>query len=433
MQETRPPLFTAWSFTILLSVLYALSMLDRYILSLLAEPIIAEFGFSDEQMGLLLGAGFAILYSLAGLPAAHFIDRARRIPIVVVGVILWSLSTMAAAFASGFWTLGITRAGVAIGEAVLTPAAISMIADLFPKERRGAPVAVYSMTAAIMGTGAVALGGLMFAGAKVLAPVLNMAPWRITLILVGAPGLVFALLLGVTMREPPRNALRGDKSKPDEAGVQAFLAELAKNRAMYLPFYLGVTAVALYIFGLSSWAPTILIRSYGVEASSAGYMLGLMGIPGAIAAAVFWPSLAGYLERRGWKSSLPATLLISAIVLSPVIFLTPFVGSAITFVVGVGVVKLVNSTSTVAPLTIQYYGSGRMRGRLTALFVLTSSVFGLSGGALLVPLFANFWPGDPNSLTYGLAVLGAIAAFVAIPSFWLAHRAAASILPDEGD
>ncbi|MEO8722829.1 MAG: MFS transporter [Sphingobium sp.] len=433
MQDTKPRLFTAWSFTILLSVLYALSMLDRYILSLLAQPIIAEFNLSDEQMGLLLGAGFAILYSIAGLPAAHFIDRAKRIPIVVVGVVLWSLSTMAAAFATGFWTLGLTRAGVAIGEAVLTPAAISMIADLFPKEKRGAPVAVYSMTAAIMGTGAVALGGLMFAGAKALAPAFDMAPWRITLLLVGAPGLVLALVLGVTMREPTRTKSGGKKGSADETGVSAFLAELAKNRAMYFPFYLGVTAVALYIFGLSSWAPTILIRSYGAEASSAGYMLGLMGIPGAIAAAAIWPSLAGYLGHRGWKSPLLATLLISAIVLSPVIFLTPFVGSAITFAVGVGAVKLANSTSTVAPLTIQYYGSGRMRGRLTALFVLTSSVFGLSGGALLVPLFANFWPGDPNSLTYGLAVLGVIAAVVSIPSFWLAHRAAASILPDEGD
>ncbi|MGQ3049192.1 MAG: MFS transporter [Niveispirillum sp.] len=430
MQDTRPNLFTAWSFTILLSVLYAHSMLDRYILSLLAQPIIAEFGLSDEQMGLLLGAGFAILYSAAGLPAAHFIDRNRRIPIVVVGVVLWSLSTMAAAFATGFWTLGLTRAGVAVGEAVLTPAAISMIADLFAKEKRGAPVAVYSMTAAIMGTGAIALGGLMFAAAKLLAPVLDMAPWRITLLLVGAPGLVFALLLAVTMREPPRNAA---KSRAEETGVKAFLAELAKNRALYFPFYLGVTAVALYIFGLSSWAPTILIRSYGVEASSAGYMLGLMGIPGAIAAAAFWPSLAAYLGRRGWKSPLPVTLLISAVVLSPVIFLTPFVGSAIAFAVGVGVVKLANATSTVAPLTIQNYGSSRMRGRLTALFVLTSSVFGLSGGALLVPLFANLWPGDPDSLTYGLAMLGVIAAVISIPSFWLAHRAAASVLPDDSD
>lgn len=418
---------SAWRITLFLSLLYALSMLDRYILALLAQSIITEFHISDQQMGLLLGAGFAILYSVAGLPVAHFIDRGKRIPIVVGGVIIWSLSTMAAAFATGFWTLGMSRAGVAIGEAVLTPAAISMIADLFPKEKRGAPVAVYAMSAAMMSTGSIALGGLVFNIANDLSPMFDLAPWRITLLLVGAPGIVLALLLGATTREPARTTPVGKSHDQDDAGTKAFFSELKRDGALFFPFYVGIAAVSLYIFGLASWAPTILIRSYGLKESSAGYLLGVFGIPGAIGSALLWPSVADNLQRRGWKSPLPATMLLSAIALLPVIFIAPFVGSALAFGAGVGAAKLANSASTLASLTIQHYGSGRVRGRLTAVFILASNVFGLSGGALLVPMFANFWPGDPNGLIYGLAILGAVAATFAIPCFWLAQRAAASI------
>ncbi|SEJ66174.1 Predicted arabinose efflux permease, MFS family [Sphingobium sp. AP50] len=431
MQFKRTNFSTPWTFTIILSLLYASSMLDRYILSLLAQPIIAEFHITDEQMGLLLGAGFAILYSIAGLPAAHFIDRSRRIPIIVAGVMIWSLSTMASAFAWGFWTLGAARAGVAIGEAVLTPAAVSIIADLFPKDKRGPPVAVYSMTAAIMGTGAVALGGLVYHLAQNLASDLGMSAWRITLLLVGAPGPVIALVLAIAMREPERAPVPNVGSQDDSTSIKAFCTELVTHRSLFLPFYMGVTATALYIFGLSTWAPTILIRSYGMEASSAGYLLGVMGVPGAILAAVLWPSLSAFLSRAGWHGHLLATQLISAMVLAPVIIIAIFTASPWAFVIGVGVVKLANSTSTVAPLTIQYYGPSRMRGRLTALYVLTSSVIGLSGGALLVPLLANFWPENPNSLAYGLSTLGVGAVSISIPSFWFAHRAAAKMTSHE--
>lgn len=407
-------------------------MLDRYILSLLAQPIITEFRISDEQIGLLIGAGFAILYSLVGLPAAHFIDRSKRIPIVVAGVMIWSFSTMAAAFSTGFWTLALTRAGVAIGEAVLTPAAISIIADLFPKEKRGPPVAVYSITAAVMGTGAAALGGFVLYMATDIAPSWGLTPWRMTMLLVGAPGVVFGLILGLTTREPPRTLEASEApGNDDELGIKAFLTELVKGRRLFFPFYLGVSAVALYVFGLASWAPTILIRSYALETSSAGYLLGSIGVPCAIAGAAVWPFSAAFLGRRGWPGALPATMVISAILMAPIMVAAPFAGSALAFAICVGAAKLINSTSTLSPMVIQNYGSGRMRGRLTALYVLVSSVFGLSGGSFLVPVFARLWPGDNDGLLYGLGMLGGLAALVAIPSFWFAYRVAASMAATE--
>ncbi|MBN0210508.1 MFS transporter, partial [Pseudomonas aeruginosa] len=106
--------------------LYTVSMIDRFVLSVVAQPVTESLGLTNTQMGMLLGAGFAILYSLSGVPIAHLIDKGNRKRIVACGVLFWSLMTAASAFTTEFTSLMICRAGVAIGEAVLTPAAISL-------------------------------------------------------------------------------------------------------------------------------------------------------------------------------------------------------------------------------------------------------------------------------------------------------------------
>lgn len=414
---------SAWYCVGFFTILYTLSFVDRYILSLIAEPISKDLGLSDQQIGFLLGAGFAITYSIMGLPAAHLIDTTRRIPIVAAGVMLWSLSTIASAFAVDFTTLAICRAGIAAGEAVLTPAAISLIADLFPREKRATPVSVYSATAGIMGTGALVVGAATLNLASVLAPMTGIEPWRMTMILVGLPGVFLSVLLPLTVREPARVLSEGDGQR-NEADLASFLAELRENWRMYLPFYLAIGAAAMYILGFLSWAPTILVRLYGYEASAAGYLLGLIGIPAALASAFFWPWISNRLAAKGREHALLATILISALILAPVFIIAPLAGSAIAVVLGVGFIKLANGSGTLAPLIIQHYGPSQMRGRLMAIYTLSASVVGLTGGASLIPFFASFWPNDPRALIYGVSLLGVIAAVLIILGYWLAGRAA---------
>lgn len=120
----RPLASQPWYVVGLLCLIAALSYLDRYIIALLADPIINEMGIGATEIGLLIGLGFGLLYALSGVPVAYLIDRGTRVRIVGIGVIVWSLSTLASGFAPNFEILLLTRAGVAIGEAVLVPATV---------------------------------------------------------------------------------------------------------------------------------------------------------------------------------------------------------------------------------------------------------------------------------------------------------------------
>ncbi|HBP1145598.1 MFS transporter [Pseudomonas plecoglossicida] len=150
-----------WYVVAVLAMLYAVSMIDRFVLSVVAQPVTESLGLTNTQMGLLLGAGFAILYSLSGVPIAHLIDKGNRKRIVACGVLFWSLMTAASAFTTDFTSLMICRAGVAIGEAVLTPAAISLIGDMFSRKDRALPTSCYMATSNIMATGSFLLGALV--------------------------------------------------------------------------------------------------------------------------------------------------------------------------------------------------------------------------------------------------------------------------------
>ena len=191
---------------ILLTVAYVFSFVDRYILGLLIEPIKADLGLSDTQIGLLLGPAFAIFYATMGLPLGWLADRKRRTWIVAAGVALWSFATAASGLAKNFLHLFIARMSVGVGEATLSPCAMSLISDSFPKEKRAKPIAFYTM-ALSLGAGIASLvsaGVLQWAKSvpAIELPIIGVvAPWQFTFIVVGLPGVLLALLM-LTLREP---------------------------------------------------------------------------------------------------------------------------------------------------------------------------------------------------------------------------------------
>lgn len=196
--DNYPRAGIAWYTVILLTIAYVFSFIDRYILGLLVEPIKLDMQLSDTQIGLLLGPAFAIFYATMGLPLGWLADRARRTFIVAAGITIWSLATAACGLAKNFAHLFAARIAVGVGEATLSPCALSMIADSFPEKRRGKPVAFYS-AALSLGAGIASL-----AGASVLAwsstveqislPILgDVKPWQLAFIVVGLPGLLIAV------------------------------------------------------------------------------------------------------------------------------------------------------------------------------------------------------------------------------------------------
>ena len=191
-----------------MTIAYVFSWVDRYILSLLIEPIKDDLGLSDTQIGLLLGFAFALFYATMGIPLGWLADRKRRTWIVAAGITIWSLATALSGLARSFGQLFAARLTIGVGEATLSPCALSLISDSFPKARRARAISFYLMALSLGGGIANLVGGQVIAWSR-SAPVIDLPlagvvePWQFTFILVGLPGLLIAVLM-FFMREPSR-------------------------------------------------------------------------------------------------------------------------------------------------------------------------------------------------------------------------------------
>src|SRR6202789_4020094 len=183
----------------LLTAVYALNFLDRTIFNVLIEPIKKEFTLSDTAMGLLAGFGFVLFYSLLGIPIARIADRLNRRNIVAIAFAFWSAMTFVCGMASSVATLTLARIGVGLGESAGTPASQSILADLFSKNERPRALGIYAI-----GT---YLG--IFLGYFFGVWVNQFYGWRIAFLGVGLPGVLLALLLRMSVREPVRGGSDG--------------------------------------------------------------------------------------------------------------------------------------------------------------------------------------------------------------------------------
>jgi predicted MFS family arabinose efflux permease len=254
----------------LLFVVYVFNFVDRQILSILLEPIKRDLQVSDTAMGFLTGWTFAVFYTFAGIPIARFADRGARRSVIAAGAALWSAMTAVSGLAQSFAQLALARVGVGVGEAACSPPAHSLLSDYFPPERRATALAIYA-SGIHFGT---AFGYL--AGGWI-----NEAfGWRTAFFVVGLPGILAAVLVRLTVREPVRGRSEGLESGevPPTGEVFRFLWSLASFR--HLSFASALTAFAGY--GVAIWTPAFLARVHGMGTGEIGLWLGLIaGIAGA--------------------------------------------------------------------------------------------------------------------------------------------------------
>jgi len=211
-----------WSMVGLLTLAYFFSMLDRYILGYLIRPIKADLNFSDFEVGLLTGPAFTILYATTAIPIGLLVDRRSRTKIIAIGIVIWSLATVLTGSARSFLTMFLSRMVVGIGEAVLSPAAFSIIGDSFAPEKRAKPIAVYSSALVIASgvTGFIIAALLGFAeGTDFKLPILGSVPsWQFIFVIIGTPGLLVALIFFL-IKDAPRTE---SAQKPNESLKDAF-------------------------------------------------------------------------------------------------------------------------------------------------------------------------------------------------------------------
>jgi MFS family permease len=409
-----------WSALALLSMLYILSFIDRLILALLIDPVKQDLHVSDVQIGLLIGTSFAIVYSIAGLPIARWADVGNRKLLIFVGAVVWGTSTAAAAYANSFYDLMLLRIGVAVGEAALTPAAMSLISDMFPPSRRALPISIYVMVGVCGGSGA------MIAGAAVLQlvshigadlPVIGgLAAWRLTLLLVGLPAILFALIIPFALPNPPRQPLPQGESAKTRDIVAHYRANAGAYAGAYAGFYVVTALISSVNFSILTWYPTHLIRSYGMSASNAGYLFGLFGVSASLIGGLLLPYGARRFVARGRFDGPMVVALGVCIVSTPLLVIALLAPSATAsmavvmapLILQIGLGILFAST---APLL----APGHIRGQLVALYYLVLTLVGLGIGPTLVAAIAEHVAVAHGSISY--ALVGIILLFAPIQVF----------------
>ncbi|MDR6955539.1 MFS family permease [Ancylobacter sp. 3268] len=400
-----------WFVTGFLSIFFVLSFVDRTIVGLLVQPIAEELSASDIEMGLLYGTVFGLAYSLMGLPAAYLIDSGRRKAILVSGVVLWSASTALCAFVPNYTWLLIFRMGIAIGEAVLSPAAVSMIADLFPRHKRHLPTSVYLTTGVLMATGSYFIGGFAIKLAALVVPE-ALSSWRATMLVVGLPGIVLGLLFGICIPDPART----EDVVPAQSAAN-FTRHLLAEWRLYPVIIFAGGLISLVSFGIIGWLPTVMIRQHGLSPADAGFFVGLIGIPSSIAGALGVPMVGAWLERRGRNDALLLLLVASAASMACFALLPLATGPAMVALCLVPGLVGVMSKITLTTLIIQRSVPGRMRARFVALIMLMTNLAGFGLGPLMVALIAERWHVGPSALAAGMSTLALMASPVAFAAF----------------
>jgi MFS family permease len=257
----------------------------------------------------LLGTAFAVVYGVAGIPLGWLADRTSRRNLIFCGVIVWTIGTLACGFSQSFGQLFAGRLVVGLGEAVLSPAAISLISDYFPPSRRGTAVACF-LSGIAMGIGAAILigGGVLHfvqLGALAGTPLANQAPWRMVLLLIGAPGLLWALVI-LAIREPVRRTVEQHLVSAGPAG----------SWAKVIPIYIVVAIASLVDNAVGAWAPTLLTREFHMDRAQVGMELGIM-LTAAFGGGVL---IGGWLADKagvsgGWSRKLLVCLVAGALIL----------------------------------------------------------------------------------------------------------------------
>ena len=280
---------------LLLVSAYTLSITDRMILTVLFEPIRLEFGVSDTQMGLLGGLSFALFYATLGIPIARAADRGNRKLIIVASLVVFSLMTALSGLAVGFVMLLLLRIGVGIGEAGVSPASQSMVADYYPKERRAS-----AMAALVVGANVGMIIGYLVGGL-----VSQYYGWRAALVVVGLPGLALAAVMYARLREPIRGAFEapapGTDSSPTILQTAAFMFGSPAVRQLLIASTISGTVT----YGLTTWLPAFFVRAHGLSQSEVGLLMalafGVVGAVGAFAGGKWVDRLSkGGLERGLW-------------------------------------------------------------------------------------------------------------------------------------
>ena len=393
---------------------YALSFVDRQILSLLVPFIKADLKINDSLVGLLAGTAFALFYAGMGLPLGRVADSANRRNLISIAIAFWSLFTAGCALARSYTTLFLARVGVGVGEAGLNPASFSMLADLFPKERLGAALSVFYIGNLLGASLALVVGGTVVQAVtrqpEVTLPILGaIASWRVTFLILGLPGLLFSLLV-FTVKEPVRKNLARGSAGVARLSIGETFSEIRARWQSVVGISVGFVFQAACNYGFNLWVPQYFLRVHGWTIGETGRALGFLilfyGCAGLYC--------GGWLSERWQKRGIVDAPLRVAIpcALGILVFLVPAMlmpnAAASLALIGPGFFCLVLPMGT-AGAALQLIFPNQVRAQVSALYLFILNLGGLTLGPLLPGVFADYLFKDPKMIGAGLSLTMAAA------------------------
>jgi MFS family permease len=395
--EPYPSAAAGWWALFVFTVALILSYLDRQILSLLVEPVRGELGISDTQMSLLLGAAFAVLYAIAGLPLGRIADIYPRRRLIVIGILVWSAATLACGLAAAYGQLFIARVCVGIGEAALLPAAVSMLADYFSPSRRGTAIGILILGAAAGNAIALMIGGVLLnalhAGVFDWVPgIAGLSDWRAALVLISIPGIPVALLV-LTVRDPVRRG--GGAKRPNMAVVRAAFRERAR---LLVPIYASLAAMGIASFAMITWMPAIFLRKFNMEAAEVGTSLGLHMLAGGIFGSVISGMIGDALTKRwGLRGRLGGATIFS--LLAIIGGFVALAGSPAHLLVLAGIMTAGTAGAmTISAAAVQDIANSAIRGVAASLISMMGTLVGMGVAPTLVATLTDKVFADPAAL-----------------------------------
>lgn len=392
-----------------LLVVYIFNFLDRQIVNILAEPIRKDLGLSDTQIGLMTGLAFALFYTFLGLPIARLADRptTNRGWLIAGALAIWSGMTALCGLAQNFAQLLLARIGVGVGEAGCTPAAHSLIADRVPANKRASAMAFYAL-----GIPAGSLLGMVIGG--YLA---DQIGWRTAFMLVGAPGLLLALVVTALVRDPPRPSRTA--AEGEALGLLATLKVLAGSRTFVLVAAAG-SACSFLSYGKTTWTTIFFQRSHGMSPSEVGFWFGLWG--GIAAMLGTW--LGGWLADRFGATDRRHVVTGPAIGMALAVPVAFAAYQATDWRVSLALIMVPNVLNSLyyGPVfsSVQGLVAPHQRAVASAMLLFCQNLLGLGLGPLFFGMISDllkpeFGEESVRYVLYGAAFMGLIPALL----FWL--------------
>ncbi|KEQ55414.1 spinster family MFS transporter [Sphingobium chlorophenolicum] len=390
-----------------LLVVYILNFLDRQIVNILAEPIARDLSLSDTEIGLMTGLAFALFYTVLGIPIARYADRpsTNRVGLISASLVIWSGMTVLCGMAHNFVQLLLARIGVGVGEAGCTPAAHSLISSTVEPSKRASAIAFYGLGIPIGTLLGLAIGG--FAS--------DLWGWRTAFMLVGAPGVLMALILPLMIRDVRQKPTAASPAPTADLTVIGALREVFGTRT-FLHLAIGASFTAFLTYGKNVWALILFQRSHGLSVGETGLLLGIaIGAAGIVGT---W--LGGYLaDRYGSvnRQHMLTTPVIGMALGAPVLFLGYWIDEWHIALVLIFIPTVFNA-SYYGPTFACLHGLVRPEARAmaSAILLFMQNLVGLGLGPLLFGIMSEMLKPAVGAesvryVLYGAAWLGLIPAY----------------------